>query len=230
MTLFSSRRERRLWLWVLAVMVAIYATLGLAQTLAETLRERGLLDISIGLFLLCMFLVGATILTQALKVRPGGAEVAVVIGVATAYLLVFTRMDGPDRALAPHRVWRGRRPHLRGPNGAQEPRPPRAATAPARRPGDRNAGRARRRHPGDSAKPRLRSGRHPVQPARRNHGCGSKRSAGVGAAVDTVAEVGFEMSGPQWLVGYSILPACAPRMEYNGAEGRVPRSLLLRET
>ncbi len=95
MTLFSSRRERRLWLWVLAVMVAIYATLGLAQTLAETLRERGLLDISIGLFLLCMFLVAVTILTQALKVRPGGAEVAVAIGVTTAYLLVFTRMTVP---------------------------------------------------------------------------------------------------------------------------------------
>ena len=95
MTIFSSRRERRLWLWVLAVMVAIYATLGLAQTLAETLRERGLLDISIGLFLLCMFLVAVTILTQALKVRPGGAEVAVAIGVATAYLLVFTRMTVP---------------------------------------------------------------------------------------------------------------------------------------
>ena len=95
MSLFSSPRERRLWLWVLAVMVAIYATLGLAQTLAETLRERGLLDISIGLFLLCMFLVGATILTQGLKVRPGGAEVAVAIGVATAYLLVFTRMTVP---------------------------------------------------------------------------------------------------------------------------------------
>ena len=77
MTLFSSRRERRLWLWVLAVMVAIYATLGLAQRLAETLRERGLLDISIGLFLLCMFLVAVTVVTQGLKVRPGGAEVAV---------------------------------------------------------------------------------------------------------------------------------------------------------
>ena len=34
MNIFSSYRERRLWLWVLAVMVAIYATLGLAQTLA----------------------------------------------------------------------------------------------------------------------------------------------------------------------------------------------------
>ena len=95
MTLFSSKRERRLWLWVLAVMVAIYATLGLAQRLAETLRERGLLDISIGLFLLCMFLVAVTVITQGLKVRPGGAEVAVGVGVAAAYLLVFTRMTVP---------------------------------------------------------------------------------------------------------------------------------------
>ena len=95
MTFFSSRRERRLWVWVLVVMVAIYATLGLAQRLAETLEERGLLDISLGLFVLCMLLVGLTILTQGLRVRPGGAEVAVAIGVATAYLLVLTRMTVP---------------------------------------------------------------------------------------------------------------------------------------
>ena len=95
MTLFSSKRERRLWLWVLVVMVAIYATLGLAQRLAETLRERGLLDVSIGLFLLCMFLVAVTVVTQGLKVRPGGAEVAVGVGVAAAYLLVLTRMTVP---------------------------------------------------------------------------------------------------------------------------------------
>lgn len=95
MSLFSSRRERRLWLWVLVVMVAIYATLGVAQTLAQTLEERGLLDISIGLFILCMLLAALTVLTQGLRVRPGGAEVAVFIGVATAYLLVFTRMTVP---------------------------------------------------------------------------------------------------------------------------------------
>ena len=95
MTLFSSRRERRLWLWVALVMVAIYATLGLAQRWAQVLEERGLLDITVGLFLLCMLLVGLTILTQGLKVRPGGAEVAVAVGVATAYLLVLTRMTIP---------------------------------------------------------------------------------------------------------------------------------------
>ena len=95
MTLFSSKRERRLWLWVALVMVAIYATLGLAQQWAQVLEERGLLDFTVGLFLLCMALVGLTILTQGLKVRPGGAEVAVAVGVATAYLLVLTRMTIP---------------------------------------------------------------------------------------------------------------------------------------
>ena len=95
MTLFSSKRERRLWLWVALVMVAIYATLGLAQQWAQVLEERGLLDFTVGLFLLCMLLVGLTILTQGLKVRPGGAEVAVAVGVATAYLLVLTRMTIP---------------------------------------------------------------------------------------------------------------------------------------
>ena len=36
---FTSDRERRLWSWVLAVIVAIYSTLGLAGTLAEHIAE-----------------------------------------------------------------------------------------------------------------------------------------------------------------------------------------------
>ena len=180
MTLFSSRRERRLWLWVLAVMVAIYATLGLAQTLAETLRERGLLDISIGLFLLCMFLVGATILTQGLKVRPGGAEVAVVIGVATAYLLVFTRMTVPTERS--HLIEYGVVGILiyealteRASQGRRVPLPPLLAVLATATLGVLDEGIQ-----AILPKPRLRSGRHPVQPARRNHGSGRQRGADRG--------------------------------------------------
>ena len=93
MGIFSSARERRLWLWTLAVVVAIYSTLGLAATLAEVLREHGLLQpASVVLFLLGMLLVGATIVTQGLKARPGGAEIAVALGVTAAYLMVFLRM------------------------------------------------------------------------------------------------------------------------------------------
>lgn len=90
MSLFSSRRERRLWLWTLAVVVAIYSTLGLAGTLAAELRKYGLLDAStLGLF--ALFLLGATILTLGLRVRPSGIEIAVMFGVAFAYLLLILR-------------------------------------------------------------------------------------------------------------------------------------------
>ena len=72
------------------MVAAIYSTLGLSGTLAGVLREYGLLDVSIlGLFF--MFLFGATILTQGLKVRPGGVEIAVMLGVTAVYLLLILR-------------------------------------------------------------------------------------------------------------------------------------------
>ena len=96
MPLFSSARERRLWLWTLAVVVAIYSTLGLARTLVEFLREHGLLDASLNvtlvLFVLGMILVTATVITQGMKARPGGAEIVVALGITATYMLVFTRM------------------------------------------------------------------------------------------------------------------------------------------
>jgi len=93
MNLFTSDRERRLWLWAIAVVAAIYSTLGLARTLTGTLRERGLLEAT---FVFCFLLVLATIVTQGLKVRPRGAEIGVALGVAAAYAMVFVRMALPE--------------------------------------------------------------------------------------------------------------------------------------
>ena len=63
MPLFSSALERRLWAATLAVVIAIYSTLGLARTLNEALLNRDLLTAA---FVLGMLLVGATIVTQGL--------------------------------------------------------------------------------------------------------------------------------------------------------------------
>lgn len=90
--LFASTRERRLWLWTVAVVVAIYSTLGLAEKLARILRNRNLID---GFFVFSFILVLATIVTQGLKSRPRGAEFGVGLGVAAAYLMVFVRMAIP---------------------------------------------------------------------------------------------------------------------------------------
>ena len=93
MALFSSAREQRLWFWTLAVIAAIYSTLGLARTLAGVLRDHGLLDAA---FALGMLLVGATILAQGVRRRPGRAEIVVALGVTAAYWLVFARMAIPE--------------------------------------------------------------------------------------------------------------------------------------
>ena len=46
MSTFTSDRERRLWLWTLAVLVAIYSSLGLAGTLVGALRDNGPAELS----------------------------------------------------------------------------------------------------------------------------------------------------------------------------------------
>jgi hypothetical protein len=93
-SLFSSERERRLWFWTLAVVAAIYSTLGLAATLEGKLPH--------GLFAQTFFIgflmIGAAILTQGLRARPGGTEIGVALGVAAAYLMTFARLGGAERS------------------------------------------------------------------------------------------------------------------------------------
>ncbi|MEM7532012.1 MAG: VanZ family protein [Chloroflexota bacterium] len=93
MNIFTSNRERRLWLWTVAVVIGIYSTLGLAATLAGILRNRGLLDDT---FAFGMLLMGIAIVTQVFKTRPRLLEIGVVLGVFAVYLLVFLRMAIPE--------------------------------------------------------------------------------------------------------------------------------------
>ena len=93
MAFFSSPRERRLWIWTLVVVVAIYSTLGLARTLAGVLRERDLITAG---FNLGLFLIAAAIVVQGLRKRPGGTEIGVALGVAGVYVIVLLRMAVPE--------------------------------------------------------------------------------------------------------------------------------------
>ncbi len=92
---FSSTRERRLWLLTSVIVIGIYATLGLASTLAQYLNNQGVAAI---VFLTFMFLVGVTVVLLALKVKPGGVEIGVALGIVTVYLFVFFRMAIPERS------------------------------------------------------------------------------------------------------------------------------------
>ena len=89
--LFSSRRERRLWIWALAVVVAIYSTADLARTLADALRESGLLEATASMFSAGMLLIGAMIVVQGLRERSRGVEVGFALGVAAIAVIGFAR-------------------------------------------------------------------------------------------------------------------------------------------
>lgn len=90
---FTSYRERRLWMWVLVTVVAIYATLGPAQILVAELRERNLLRI---LFILLLVIIGVVIIWRWVKNPPGWREIGVWVGVALVYTFAFLRVETPE--------------------------------------------------------------------------------------------------------------------------------------
>ena len=94
MTVFTSVREKRLWGCTLAVVVAIYSTLGLARTLDDELGSY-LFSVWVWLYVLGCILVLATVIMQGLEFRPGGREIAVALGIIAAYLLIIVRMAMP---------------------------------------------------------------------------------------------------------------------------------------
>ncbi len=93
MSPFTSYRERRLWMWVLVTVVAIYATLGPAQILVAELRERYLLRIS---FILLLVIIGVVIIWRWVKNPPGWREIGVWVGVALVYTFAFLRVETPE--------------------------------------------------------------------------------------------------------------------------------------
>ena len=93
MSIFSSRRERRLWIWTLIVVGVLYSTLGVTPMVAASPLFRNL---NAALFLLGMMLVGATIISRGLKIRLSGANLGIILGVAAAYVLVFVRFTSTE--------------------------------------------------------------------------------------------------------------------------------------
>lgn len=87
--IFTSKRERQLWTWILLVVIAIYSTLGLAGKLVAYLPERHILDqLFFGVFLILL----AAILASGLLKKRKPQELWVIVGVACVYLMTIFRM------------------------------------------------------------------------------------------------------------------------------------------
>jgi hypothetical protein len=87
---FTSPRERNLWIWAFFVLAAIYVSIFIARPVTDFLRDRAMLT---PLFFLGLFLVIAAIGAYSVRLRPGGLEIAIGLGVAAVYLLLFLRME-----------------------------------------------------------------------------------------------------------------------------------------
>lgn len=92
MSLFTSRRERRLWTWVAVLVITIYSTLGLARELATVIDQPG---ISALLFMLGCLIVLVMMITRGLSRKPGIIEILIGAGVFTVFMMVFVRMLSP---------------------------------------------------------------------------------------------------------------------------------------
>lgn len=89
---FTSPRERRLWLWAFAVLAAIWSTLALGGAWVEALRGSALLGIG---FVAGFVVVLAAVAAEALSRRPRAREVFVAAAIGAAFWMVVVRMGIP---------------------------------------------------------------------------------------------------------------------------------------
>lgn len=93
--LFTSAREKRLWLWALAVLLAIFAALFVGQPLANHLRDQNVQAI---FFVVGMALVAAAMVVHGLMTKPSKAEWSLRLGILAVYTMLVFRLGAPERS------------------------------------------------------------------------------------------------------------------------------------
>lgn len=92
---FTSLREKRLWIWTLAVFTAIFSTLFIGQPLANLLQDQ---DVQAVFFVLGMLLTAAAVIVHGLKTKPSGKELSILLGIIAVYVMFIFRMGAPERS------------------------------------------------------------------------------------------------------------------------------------
>ena len=90
---FTSKREKRLWIWVLIIIIGIYSLIFIGRPLSGYLRERDMLT---NAFWVAIWLTLATVIWHGWKQKMGRLEIGIWMGVAAVYLLVILRMAVPE--------------------------------------------------------------------------------------------------------------------------------------
>ena len=94
MTLFSSKKEKQLWLLVLLVVLTIFSTLLFGQPLLEIFGNQ---NVQAALFLLGMLLTAGFIFYNGFKSNSSSKMIGVFLGLLAVYLLLFLRLGLAER-------------------------------------------------------------------------------------------------------------------------------------
>ena len=86
---FTSDRERALWVVAAISVAVIYASIGVARSLADRLTDSGLFEV---IAVAGFGLVFVAVVTQAFRARPRAVELAVAVGVVGIALLFVARL------------------------------------------------------------------------------------------------------------------------------------------
>ncbi|MEO0585225.1 MAG: VanZ family protein [Bacteroidota bacterium] len=92
---FTSKREKRLWVWIFFVWVTISASLFVGRPFAHQLRSQ---DVQAIFFLMAMILAAVAVCVHGIRTKPSKWEFTLLIGLATIYLMLFFRLGAPERS------------------------------------------------------------------------------------------------------------------------------------
>ncbi len=94
MSLFTSTREKHLWMWVLLITAGIYATLFVGQPLLNFFNSQKL---QAGIFISGMILVAVMIFIHAWQVKWRKLTILLALGMTAVYLMLFLRLGLSER-------------------------------------------------------------------------------------------------------------------------------------
>jgi len=92
----DKRKERRRWLQVAVCIVLIYATLGVARSVVDALRDLGLLRITVATLFVS---AGVAIVVAVIRRRPRRNEVLVLLGALGIYCVLLLQLERAEERL-----------------------------------------------------------------------------------------------------------------------------------
>ena len=92
----QSRQEKRLWSWAVTCLLAIYCSVPVVRPVANFLRDRNLLRMSVAI---TFAIAVAWILWILLSNRPGKHELLVLGGLGLVYVFVLSRLPLPEERI-----------------------------------------------------------------------------------------------------------------------------------